>query len=148
MGDTREEVYEQCKSIIDAYWRPEYEQYGTPQELFIKSVTFIEAKLSDNIKLMSSDPTYLANLVNQSEEQRARDLDGNWKYKSAGDDIIKMAHMEAMYSNSIQIGDGVRGHHAMRHLTAETALSYFYGRGGTSETYSCVSSTVRRQSMP
>jgi hypothetical protein len=94
--------------IIDAYWRPEYEQYGTPQDLFIKSVTFIEAKLSDNIKLMSSDPTYLANLVNQSEEQRARDLDGNWKYKSAGDDIIKMAHMEAMYSNSIQIGDGVR----------------------------------------
>ncbi len=38
---------------------------------------------------MSSDPTYLANLVNQSDEQRARDLDGNWKYKAAGDDIIK-----------------------------------------------------------
>lgn len=65
-GDTREEVYEQCKDIIHAYWKPEYEQYGTPQELFIKSVTFIEAKLSDNVKLMSSDPTYLANLVNQS----------------------------------------------------------------------------------
>ena len=30
---------------------------------------------------MSSDPTYLANLVNQSDEQRARDLDGNWNTK-------------------------------------------------------------------
>lgn len=107
-GDTREEVYEQCKDIIHAYWKPEYEQYGTPQELFIKSVTFIEAKLSDNVKLMSSDPTYLANLVNQSDEQRARDLDGNWKYKAAGDDIIKLTHMEALYRNSMQIGDGIR----------------------------------------
>lgn len=107
-GDTSEEVYEQCKDIIHAYWKPEYEQYGTPQELFIKSVTFIEAKLSDNVKLMSSDPTYLANLVNQSDEQRARDLDGNWKYKAAGDDIIKLTHMEALYRNSMQIGDGIR----------------------------------------
>ena len=107
-GNTREEVYEQCKDIIHAYWKPEYEQYGTPQELFIKSVTFIEAKLSDNVKLMSSDPTYLANLVNQSDEQRARDLDGNWKYKAAGDDIIKLTHMEALYRNSMQIGDGIR----------------------------------------
>ena len=74
----------------------------------IKSVTFIEAKLSDNVKLMSSDPTYLANLVNQSDEQRARDLDGNWKYKAAGDDIIKLTHMEALYRNSMQIGDGIR----------------------------------------
>lgn len=107
-GDTKEEVYLQCKSTIDRYWRPEYEQYGSPQDLFIKSATFVEAKLSDNVKLMSSDPTYLANLVNQSDEQRARDLEGNWKYKSAGDDMIKLTHMEAMYKNSMQMGDGVR----------------------------------------
>lgn len=96
-GDTREEVYEQCKDIINSYWKPEYEQYGTPQELFIKSVCFVEAKLSDNVKLLASDPTYLANLVNQSEEQRARDLDGNWKFKSAGDDFIKQAHLEQFF---------------------------------------------------
>lgn len=104
-GDTREEVYAQCKEIIDSYWKPEYERYGTPQELFIKSVAFVEAKLSDNVALMSSDPTYLANLVNQSDEQRARDLDGNWKFKSAGDDMIKLVHMEAFYRNSAQYGD-------------------------------------------
>ena len=71
------------KDIIDSYWKLEYERYGTPQELFIKSVAFVEAKLSDNVALMSSDPTYLANLVNQSDEQRARDLDGNWRFKYA-----------------------------------------------------------------
>ena len=50
IGRSRREVYEQCKDIIHAYWKLEYEQYGTPQELFIKSVTFIEAKLSDNVQ--------------------------------------------------------------------------------------------------
>ena len=50
-GNTRDEVYEQCKETIDRHWKPEYNQYGTPQELFIKSVAFVEAKLSDNRKL-------------------------------------------------------------------------------------------------
>ena len=104
-GDSREEVYAQCKDIIDSYWKPEYERYGTPQELFIKSVAFVEAKLSDNVALMSSDPTYLANLVNQSDEQRAVDLDVNWRFKSAGDDMIKLAHMDAFYRNVMQTGD-------------------------------------------
>ena len=74
--------------------KPEYEQYGTPQEPFIKSVTLLKQNFPI-IKLMSSDPTYLANLVNQSDEQRARDLDGNWKYKAAGDDTNKADYMEA-----------------------------------------------------
>ena len=107
-GDTREEVYEQCKDIIDRIFKPEYAEYGTPQDLFIKSVTFIEGKLSDNKQLLRSDPTYLANLANQSEEQRARDLDGNWKYRSLGDDIIKLQHMENFYKNYHCEGDGVR----------------------------------------
>ena len=107
-GDTKEEVYQQCKETIDKYWRAEYEQYGTPQDLFIKSATFIEAKLSDNIQLMRSDPTYLANLANQSEEQRARDLDGNWKYRSVGDDMIKLQHMENFYHAPYKQGDNVR----------------------------------------
>ena len=107
-GDTREEVYEQCKDTIDKIFKPEYAEYGSPQELFIKSVTFIEGKLSDNKQLLRSDPTYLANLANQSEEQRARDLDGNWKYRSLGDDIIKLQHMENFYKNYHCEGDGVR----------------------------------------
>ena len=107
-GNSKEEVYEQCKDTIDKYWLPSYDIYGSPADLFVKSVTFVEAKLADNIQLMRSDPTYLANLAGQSEEQRSRDLEGNWKYKSVGDDMIKMSHMEAFFNNPQQIGDGVR----------------------------------------
>lgn len=104
-GDSKEEVYAQCREIIDSYWRPEYKRYGTPQDLFIKSVAFIEARLADNVALMSSDPTYLANLANQSEEQRARDLEGNWRFKRVGDDMIKLEDMEQFFKNSAQYGD-------------------------------------------
>lgn len=104
-GDTREEVYEMCKHDIMKHWRVEFAQYGTPQDLFIFSVAFIEGKLEDNKKLMESDPTYLARLANQDEEQQSRDLDGNWKFRSAGDDLIKMDDMLNFYANSYQIGE-------------------------------------------
>lgn len=106
-GNTREEVFEQCRDEIMRSWKPEYEKFGDPQDLFIKSVCFVEAKLSDNIKLMSSDPAYLANLANQDEEQRQRDLDGNWKFRSAGDDMLKMDDMYAMFDNAQQTDNNV-----------------------------------------
>ena len=107
-GSTREEVFDKCRDTLLAYWSPEYARYGTPQELFIKSVTFTPAKLADNIALMSSDPTYLASLLAQDEETRERFLNGNWKYKAAGDDLIKIEHIERFYGNAIQKGDGIR----------------------------------------
>jgi len=107
-GDSREEVYEKCRADIEAAWKPEYAEFGDPQQLFIKSATFVPAKLTDNKALMLSDPAYLANLFNQDEETRARFLDGNWKYKSAGTDIIKIEHMERFYDNAEQTDDGVR----------------------------------------
>lgn len=97
-GDTPEEVYEQCKNIIDPLWKPEYEVMGFDKiHMFVKSVTFIKGKLEENIALIASDPNYVANLAQQDEEQRARDLEGNWNYKMTGDDIIKMADMDAFY---------------------------------------------------
>ena len=48
-----------------------------------KSLTFIPAKLSDNPKLTSRDPSYLANLMALPKVERARLLDGNWKVSSA-----------------------------------------------------------------
>jgi len=101
-GDTREEVFEKCKADILKHWRAEYAQYGTPQDLFIFSVAFVEGRLEDNRKLMKSDPTYLARLANQDEEQQSRDLDGNWKFRSAGDDLIKMDDMMNFYDNAFQ----------------------------------------------
>lgn len=107
-GDTREEVFEKCKDEIMAYWTEDMSEYGTPQELFIKSVAFVPAKLTDNKALMTSDPTYLANLFNQDDETKARFLEGNWKYKAAGTDLVKTEHMERFYDNAEQTGDGVR----------------------------------------
>lgn len=106
-GETREDVYLQCKETIDRFWLPEYAEYGTPAQLFVKSVCFIVGKLSDNKQLLRSDPAYLANLANQDEASRARDLEGNWRYKSVGDDLLKSAHITALFNNALQKGDGI-----------------------------------------
>jgi len=104
-GDTREEVYQMCKGTIDRISKG-YEEFGDPKDTFIHSACFIAGKLKDNKQLLRSDPSYLANLANQSEEQRARDLEGNWKYKSVGDDLIKVDDMEKFYDNPIQGKEG------------------------------------------
>lgn len=101
-GDTRDEVYELCKDDILKHWKPAFEEFGTPAQLSIKSIAFVEGKLEDNKKLMKSNPEYLANLMNQDEEQQSRDLDGNWKFRSAGDDLIKMDDMLNFYDNAYQ----------------------------------------------
>lgn len=108
-GDSREEVYEQCKGIIDSLWKDNYAELGyTRQEMFIKSATFIRADVSENIKLISTDVSYLANLAQQDEEQRMRDLEANWNWKAAGDDMIKMEDLDKIFDNSEQLGDGIR----------------------------------------
>lgn len=106
-GNTKQEVYEQAKERIDKLWRKEYEQFGNKEDMFIKSVTFIEGKLEENVKLMKSDPNYLGNLANQSDEQVARDLDGNWKFKTAGFGLLTFEDMENLFNNAYQ-NEGLR----------------------------------------
>ena len=113
-GDTREEVYEQCKDEIDGLWEHTWGNVNdvpagyTPQRMFTKSVTFIRAELKYNKILVKSDPSYFANLAQQSDEQKARDLMGNWNFMSMGDDIIKMSDLQACFDNAQQTDDGVR----------------------------------------
>ena len=108
-GNTREEVYEQCRDIIDKLWKDSYAELGYSKlDMFIKSVTFIRADVSENIKLISTDASYIANLAQQDEEQRMRDLEANWNYKAAGDDMIKREDLEEIFDNAQQTGDGVR----------------------------------------
>lgn len=116
-GDTRDEVFEQCKADIMKHWKAEYAESGTPQEIMVKSVCFVEAKLSDNKILLRSDPGYIGNLANQDEEQQSRDLDGNWKFRSAGDDLIKMDDMINFYENAYQNTNG-----GTLYATADIAL--------------------------
>jgi len=121
-GDTREDVFEACKEDIMKHWRSEFAQYGSPQDLFIFSAAFVEGKLEDNKKLMKSDPTYLARLANQDEEQQSRDLDGNWKFRSAGDDLIKMDDMLAFYANAYQNSGITQETDTTLYATADVAL--------------------------
>ncbi len=108
-GNSREEVYAQCHGIIDRLWKPEYEKLGYSKlEMFIKSATFIRADVSENLKLISTDASYIANLAQQDEEQRMRDLDANWNWKAAGDDMVKAEDLAAIFRNAVQAGDGVR----------------------------------------
>lgn len=108
-GNTPEEVYEQCKHIIDPLWREEYEALGfNKKTMFIKSVTFIRGRLEENLKLITSDPKYTANLAQQGEEQRARDLEGNWNFKRAGDDKIKIEDMDRFFNMGQSMMDKTR----------------------------------------
>ena len=109
-GNTREEVYLKNKSLIDDLYRP-YKNLNlgiTEEEMFVKSVTFIEGRLEENIQLLRSDVSYVANLANQATEDIERDLKGNWRYKTVGDDLINFAQMEAFFSNDMQLWDGKR----------------------------------------
>lgn len=102
-GDSPEEVYEQCADVMDSVWTPEMESLGYDKaSTLCKSVTFVKAGLTENLKLLESDPTYLANLAGQDEEQRMRDLSGNWNFKNAGDDMIRMQDLEDVFNNSHQ----------------------------------------------
>jgi hypothetical protein len=107
-GNSKHEVYLKCKEDIDALYNDDYKVYGTAEELFVKSAAFVEAKLKDNFQLMRADHNYLGNLASQSEEQKQRDLLGNWKYKSTGDDIIKISDMEKFFINPYQLDDNIR----------------------------------------
>ena len=108
-GDTPEEVYEQCRENIDDAWDPEWEQYGyTKTSFFVKSVTFKKAALNENKALIKNDPGYIANLLNQPPEVRAREFEGNWDIIKMGDDLIQAYHLDNIFQNAQMIGDGVR----------------------------------------
>ena len=108
-GNTPEEVYEQCRDLIDDAWDPEWEQFGyTKTSFFVKSVTFIKASLKDNKALLKNDPSYVANLLNQPPDIRAREFDGNWDIIKMGDDMIQAYHLDKVFANAQMLGDKVR----------------------------------------
>lgn len=108
-GDTPDEVYEQCRDIIDKAWDPKLEEFGYDKKSFaIKSVTFIKASLYDNVALLKHDPAYIANLLNQPPEIRMREFDGNWDAIKMGDDMIQAIHFDKVFHNAQMLGDGIR----------------------------------------
>jgi len=105
-GDTRMEVYLACKDTIDRLVSEK--DALPPEEMYIKSVTFVRAELDDNRALLDSSPEYKANLAQQSEEKVERDLLGNWNFMATGDDMVKMIHLQKCFQNAEMLGDRVR----------------------------------------
>lgn len=67
---------------------------GHPEDLDPKSVTFIEARLEDNQKLLEKDPGYKANLYAQDRVTRERLLAGNWKIRASGGNLFQRTDFE------------------------------------------------------
>ena len=105
-GNTRTEVYMQCKDTIDRLVSEK--DALPPEEMYIKSVTFVRAELDDNRALLDSSPEYKANLAQQSAEKVERDLLGNWNFMATGDDMVKMLHLQRCFQNAQMIGDNIR----------------------------------------
>lgn len=108
-GDTPQDVYEQCREQIDDAWDPALESLGYDKTTFaIKSVTFVKASIEKNRALLKSDPNYVASILNQPPEIRAREWDGNWDVIRIGNDIIQAFHMDKVFQNAQMRGDNVR----------------------------------------
>jgi hypothetical protein len=73
-GDTPEQVIEQDPERFNLVDFPDRKAAD-----LIKSITFISGKLAENKALNESNPEYIANLLNLSDEERSKLFDGNWK---------------------------------------------------------------------
>lgn len=111
-GDSKAEVLARVphvvKLMLDA--NPD----TNPHDL-VKSVTFIPGDIYGNKELLSKDPGYLANLMAQDENTRLQLLDGNWKIKVDGAELIHYLKMKDSFTNSFVPGGTKR-------ITADIAL--------------------------
>lgn len=110
-GDTKEEVYNSCKMIIDTIAM----NTGHPWTTFIKSMTFISGSIYDNKKLMEVNPEYVSNLYAQSEVEKQRLLHGNWLQVPDANQMYDFMAFSEMFSNKPRT-------EGQRVITADIAL--------------------------
>ena len=75
-GDSKKEVYEKCKSVIDR----KLNSFGgnATYENLIKSFTFILGKTSENKAMLANNPGYLGSIAATGAKQSAILIEGNW----------------------------------------------------------------------
>ena len=96
-GSTKQEVLAKVPHLIN----PLIEADPTINPLdLIKSVTFIPGSIYENSQLLKENPGYLANLMAQDEATKAQLLDGNWKIRIEGTDLINYIKMQDFFSNT------------------------------------------------
>lgn len=100
-GDTPEEVIALAPSLLENETVIEARKKGTiinPIDL-VKSVTFIPGKLSDNAKLLQTNPGYLGSLLSLPDAERAMLLDGNWKIRLDGLELFDYKGIQNVFDN-------------------------------------------------
>lgn len=110
-GDSVEEVMEKGAHILDRISKAK----NVNKKDLIKSVTFIPGSIYENKALLSVDPGYLGNLASQSEAERAKLLDGNWKVKTGGKELVSRETMLKMVDRYPQTN-------GRRAVTADVAM--------------------------
>ncbi len=73
-----------------------------------KSVTFVPAKLTDNVELITADPSYMASLLALPTVERERLLGGNWKIRPAAGLLFQRGWCEVVDSAPANL-ERVRG---------------------------------------
>lgn len=85
-GDTKKEVYKECKPQIDAILKKMNEGgHNYTYENLIKSTTFYSGKLSDNQELLKNNPNYMGSVAAMGERQSAANLLGCWNIDAEDD---------------------------------------------------------------
>ncbi len=97
-GDSKDEVIEKAKYYLDPL--VENANGTVTYDNFIKSATFIGGSIYDNKELLTINPEYLGNLASQSEEEKARLLEGNWKIVLSENDIYDYYSFRDVFNNS------------------------------------------------
>lgn len=98
--DTQEEVIEQAPHIFNPL-----KDRGVVLKDIIKTLTFISGSIYQNKKLLDKDPSYLGNLLAQSESDRLSLLDGSWLLRADQNDLYNVFAIRDLESNYIDTSE-------------------------------------------
>ena len=103
-GNTKEEVYYQCKTDID---RKLDKVYGFNKARdkwpsMVKSFTFYLGKMSENTEMLQNNEGYIGSIALSGGAESAKLLEGNWNVSSRDEEDATITYDEA---NSIFIND-------------------------------------------
>lgn len=97
-GDSKQEVSVKASYYLDPLI--EASKGLASYDNFIKSITFIGGSIYNNEELLKVNPDYLGNLASQSEQERSRLLEGNWKTVVNKNDVYDYFAFRDMFTNT------------------------------------------------
>ncbi len=101
-GESVDEVQEKASYLIE-----QFETDLVTAEDLIKSITFISGSVYENEELLRVDPSYLANLLAQGEQEKAQLLDGNWNIVITENELYDYYKFKDLFTNTfVEAGRG------------------------------------------